>query len=182
MEKQKIGFFSLYDTDTADSYVGALLVTDQNGIPLEFKCTHSVKPTLIQKTLYGEKLKPYIAITLCGIPLLNNISNKPDILFISTPFILGLRPEIEIPTLLIRRTGETLNLQTEDDETEKQKIENESGQYNAIILQTHPDNKEESKLLIGTVNQLFNNFDLIEPFERMKKSIEILGKNDTNFK
>jgi hypothetical protein len=182
MEKQKIGFFSLYDTDTADSYVGALLVTDDNGIPLEFKCTHSVKPTAIQKSLYGDKLKPYIAITLCGIPLLNNISNKPDILFINIPFILGLRPEIEIPTLLIRRTGESINLQSEENETEKQRIESESGQFQAIVLQAHPDKKEESKALNGTVNQLFNNFDLIEPFDRMKKSIEILGKNDTKFK
>jgi hypothetical protein len=182
MEKQKIGFFSLYDTDTADSYVGALLVTDDNGIPLEFKCTHSVKPTAIQKSLYGDKLKPYIAITLCGVPLLNNISNKPDILFINIPFILGLRPEIETPTFLIRRTGESINLQTEENETEKQKIESESGEFQAIILQTHPDNKEESKSLNGTINQLFNNFDLIEPFDRMKKSIEILGKNDTKFK
>lgn len=182
MDKQKFGFFALYDTDTADSYVGALLITDDNGIPLEFKCTHSVKPTAIQKALYGDKLKPYIAITLCGIPLLNNIINKPDLLFIDIPFILGIRPAIEIPTLLIRRTGESINLQSDDNETEKQRIESDSGQFQAIILQSHPDKKEESKELSGAINQLFNNFDLIEPFDRMKKSIEILGKNDSKFK
>jgi hypothetical protein len=182
MEKQKIGFLSLFDTDTDDSYVGALLVTDDNGIPLEFKCTHSVKPTAIQKSLYGDKLKPYIAITLCGLPLLNNISNKPDILFLNIPYALGLRPEIEIPTFLIRRTGESINLQTEENVTEKQKIESESGQFQSIILQTHPDNKEELMKLNGTINHLFNSFDLIEPFDRMSKSIEILGRNDTKFK
>lgn len=182
MEKQKIGFFSLYDTDTAESFVGALLVTDDNGIPLEFKCTHAVKPTAIQKSLYGDKLKPYIAVTLCGIPLLNNISNKPDLLFVNIPFVLGLRPEIETPTLLIKRAGESINLQSDESDAEKQRIENESGQFQAIILQSHPDHKDESKSLNGKINQLFNNFDLIEPFERMKKSIEILGKNDNKFK
>ena len=182
MDKHKIGFFSLYDTDSADSYVGALLVTDDNGIPLEFKCTHAVKPTAIQKSLYGDKLKPYIAVTLCGIPLLNNISNKPDLLFINIPFILGIRPEIEIPTLLIRRAGESINLQSDENKTEKQRIESESGQFQAVILQAHPDNNAEAKSWNGKTNQLFNNFDLIEPFDRMKKAIEILGKNDNKFK
>lgn len=182
MEKQKIGFLSLYDTDTSDSYVGALLITNENGLPLEFKCTHSVKPTAIQKSLYGDKLKPYIAITLCGIPLLNSISNEPDILFVNIPFILGIRPEIEIPTLLIRRAGDSINLESDENETEKERIESESENYQAIILQTHPDNKEESKSQNELVNELFKNFDLIEPFERMKKSVEILGKNDSKFK
>lgn len=182
MDKQKIGFFSLYETEIADSYVGALLITDENGIPLEFKCTHAVKPTAIQKSLYGDKLKPYIAINLCGVPLLSSISNKPNILFINIPFILGLQPEIEIPTILIKRAGESVNLQSDDYEIEKHRVENDMGQFQAVVLQSHPDGNDENKSLNGTVNQLFNNFDLIEPFERMKKSIEILGKNDNKFK
>jgi len=182
MEKQKIGFFSLYDTDTADSFVGGMLITDENGIPLEFKCTHAVKPTSIQKSLYGDKLKPHIAVTLCGIPLLNNISNKPDILFVNIPFILGLRPETKIPTLLIKRAGESINLNSQENQSEKQRIEHESGEFQAIIIQSHPDYKEESTSFSIRINQLFSNFDLIEPFERMKKSIEILGKNDNKFK
>lgn len=182
MDKQKIGFFSLYDTTTEDSYVGALLVTDNNGIPLEFKCTHAIKPTAIQKSLYGDKLKPYIATTLCGIPLLSSISNKPDLLFINIPYILGIRPEIETPTLLIRRAGESINLQSDENKTEKQRVESESGQFQAIILQAHPDNSAEVKSWSGKINQLFNNFDLIEPFDRMKMAIEILGKNDNKFK
>ena len=182
MERQKIGFFSLYDTETTDSFVGAMLITDDNGIPLEFKCTHAIKPTAIQKSLYGDKLKPYIAITLCGVPLLNNLSNKPDILFTNIPFILGLRPEIDIPTILIKRVGESINLQTDEKEIEKQRLESESGKFQPIILQSHPDKNEEAKSTAGKINQLFNNFDLIEPFERMKKSIEILGNQDNKFK
>ena len=182
MDKQKIGFLSLYDIETPDTYLGTLLVTDNNGIPLEFKCTHSVKPTAIQKTLYGDKLKPYIAVTLCGVPLLNSISNKPDIICVNIPFILDIRAEIEIPTLLIRRAGEIINFGTDGlNDNEKHRIENESGLFQAIVIQSHQDNKEEAKKYTSLINELFNNFDLIEPFERMKKSIEILGKNDNKF-
>ncbi len=180
MGKQKLGFFSLYATEVTDSYVGSLLVTDEFGIPLEFKCTHAVKPTAIQRSLYGDKLQPYVAITLCGIPLINSIGNKPDMLFVNIPYILGIRPNIEISTLLIRRAGESINLQSDEDDSEKHKIE--SGLYQAVILQTHPSYKEEAMRLNGEINLLFNNFDLIEPFERMKKSVEILGKSDSKFK
>lgn len=182
MDKQKIAFLSLYDLETPDTYVGSLLITDENGIPLEFKCTHSVKPTAIQKTLYGDKLKPYIAITLCGMPLLNSITNKPNLLCINIPFVLDIRTEIQIPTILIRRAGDVVNIGTDQqNDNGKQRIENELGAYQSIIIQSHQEHKEESQKFIITINELFNNFDLVEPFERMKKSIEILGRNDNKF-
>ena len=180
MEKQKIAFFSLYETENVDSFVGALLVTDNHGIPLEFKCTHAIKPTAIQKSLYGEKLKPYIAVILSGIPLLNNISNKPDLLFVNIPYVLGLRTEIKTPTFLIKRAGESINIQSDESDSEKHRIEDELGQYQTIILQSHPNHKDEFKSFNGIINQLFNNFDLIEPFERMNKSIKILGEKDNH--
>ena len=77
MSKLKIGFYSLYETDTKDSFVGTLLITDSYGIPLEFKCTHSVKATPIQRALYGERLQPYIGIELCGVPLMKSVINVP---------------------------------------------------------------------------------------------------------
>ncbi len=183
MDKQKIGFLSLYDLETPDTYVGSLLVTDENGIPLEFKCTHAVKPTAIQKTLYGDKLKPYIAITLCGVPLFNSITNKPDLIFVNIPFILDIRAEINTPTLLIRRAGEVINLGSDKQhDNEKLRIENESGVFQPLVIQSHIEKKEEAKKYNSIINELFNNFDLIEPFQRMQKSIEILGRSDNKFK
>lgn len=65
-----IGFLSLIETEAKDGYLGALLVTDARGIPQEFRCTHPVKPTTVQKSLYGDTLLPHIGINLCGIPLI----------------------------------------------------------------------------------------------------------------
>lgn len=183
MDKNKIGFLSLYEIETSESYVVSLLVTDNNGIPIEFKCTHAVKPTAIQKTLYGEKLIPYIGITLCGIPLINSISNKPDIICVNLPYLLDIRVEIKTPTLLIRRAGEVINIGNDNKtDNEKYRIENEFGNFQSIVIQSHIENKEEAKTHMPLVNDLFNNFDLIEPFDRMRKSIDILGKSDNKFK
>lgn len=183
MEKQKIGFFALFDTETPDSHVGALLITDEHGIPLEFKCTHAVKPTAIQKTLYGEKLRPYIANALCGAPLLSSAGNKPSVIFVNAHYALGLRQETQIPTLLVKSAGEAINLVKGDsDDSARSRLENSTGTYQPVVIQPHPSFKDDLKELNEQVQTLFNQFDLNEPFERMQKSIGILGRNDSKFK
>ena len=67
---QFLGFLALYETSGNEGYLGAILVTNNQGVPQEFRCTHPVKPTNIQKPLYGNTLEPYIGITLCGAPLI----------------------------------------------------------------------------------------------------------------
>lgn len=46
-----LGFLSLYETLSHDGYLESILVTDHQGIPQEFRCTHPVRPTNIQKPL-----------------------------------------------------------------------------------------------------------------------------------
>lgn len=69
-----LGFLSIEESEEKDRYIGCLLITDLNGVPQEFRCTHPVKPTSMQKPLYGKSLVPYIGIELCGV-----INHKQDI-------------------------------------------------------------------------------------------------------
>jgi hypothetical protein len=178
----KIGYLSLYETEITDSFVGTFLVTNEYGLPLEFKCTHAIKPTAIQKALYGDQLKPFISINLCGIPLLNSLQNKPDLIITNHNFILAIRLSINTPTIYIRHAGETLNISSADEETPKERIESEVKDFKPIIIACHPDYKNENQQVKQIANQIFANFDIIEPFERMQKSVEILGRNDAKFK
>ncbi|MEI6488251.1 MAG: hypothetical protein WCP52_04780 [Bacteroidota bacterium] len=184
MSRKKIGFVSLYETEVRDSYVGTVLITDHYGIPLEFKCTHSVKATAIQKALYGERLEPYIGIELCGVPLLKSITNTPDFLFINIPYLVGIRKKIDLPTILISRAEK--NKDTESSANtgdEKILIVNEYDTYEPIEIEYHPDfAKHDSNLTLEEIQLVFANFDLFEPFDRMRKSVEILGKSDSKFK
>jgi len=179
MQIKKIGYLSLIESEDSDVYIGALLITDEFGIPLEFKCTHSVRPTPIQKTLYGERLKPYIGTNLCGIPLLKSNSVIPDIIFIDTPFLIDLAANTDIPTFFIKRGGDVINIETIEDV--KMKIENRSGLFNPVIVQNLSNINRE--LDYNTeFNELFETFDIFEPFERVRKSVEILGRMDAKFK
>ena len=83
-----LGFLTLSSTQNQDGYLGAILITDVQGVPKEFRCTHPVKPTTIQKPLYGNTLEPYIGVDLCGVPLISSISNKPSLILVNNEYLL----------------------------------------------------------------------------------------------
>lgn len=182
MSKQKLGFFSLYNTDTPDSYIGAILITDENGIPLEFKCTHSIKPTAIQKSLYGDKLKPYIAINLCGKSLLDSVNIKPDIIFIDIQYIIGLSLETNYKVFFVRNLDSLIDFQADIDQSYSIKIDNYQNSAPTTFIHSHVKKVEDIKSLELSIQSFSEKFDILEPFSRIKDSIEILGKNDNRFR
>lgn len=180
-ENHIIGFFSLIETEIVSSFVGAFLVTDNFGLPLEFKCSHSVKPTELQKIMYGNQLKPYIAIDLCGIPIYDTLKRKPDFIFTNELYLIDLRFSFDKPTIFIQKSEESLSVEV-GKENYKQKIENANNIFTPITTQYHSEFKDNSFKNQTTIQSFFNKFDLLEPFERIKKAVEILGRNDAKFK
>ena len=58
-----VAFLSVHSTKDGEGYLGGLLVTDETGIPKEFRCTHPVRPSATQKALYGANLKPHVLLS-----------------------------------------------------------------------------------------------------------------------
>ena len=67
-QKTRLAFLGYSEFDKG--YRGGILVTDEWGKPLEFRCTSPVHPNPVQRTLYGQTLLPHIAVELIGAPLL----------------------------------------------------------------------------------------------------------------
>jgi hypothetical protein len=148
----KIGFFSLVPTDDTESgFVGAMLVIDVQGTPLEFKCTEAIHPTIIQRTLYGIRMKPHIAVVLCGAPLFKAMSITPEIIFVNDAAYLDIRLSVPVPVLCIVRGGTTVSAH-----------------------EHFPNDK-------NIINDMQFSFDLSEPFNRIKTAVEVLGKQDKRF-
>ena len=153
-----IGYFLLHRLPGQQlGHIGAILVVDKEGVPLEFKCTEAIKPTPMQQSLYGKKLESHIAIKLCALPLLQVVQNKPVILFVNVPSFLAIREEKNVPPTLF--------------------IHQDSTQSPFII-------KSHSKYETDKNNELaqLRSFDLIEPFERIKHAVHILGENNEKFR
>jgi len=156
-----IGYFLLYRLPGQRGYVGAMLVVDNDGIPLEFKCTEAIRPTRVQQSLYGNKMELYIAVKLCALPLLSAVSHKPKILFVNEPPFLTVREEIEIPTLF-------LQVDNASDDTQP-----------SIALMPHSqfEADKEDELIRRSCR-----FDLIEPFDRVQQAVLLLGEKDERFR
>ena len=73
MEIAKIAFLETYTSEDSGGIIGAILVTDEETKPLEFRVTSPIKPTGFQKTLYGDVLLEHILVELISVPLLSQI-------------------------------------------------------------------------------------------------------------
>lgn len=175
-----LSFFSLCETSITGSYVGAILLTDTSGFPVEFKCTHSLKPTKIQRSLYGEKLKPFLALNLCALPLHKSLVSAPSIVFVNQPYSLSIRKDILTPVLYVHKADKSIN--KTDKEDCRIILKHKKNLYSPVIVECHPDLPEDVTNSSQLLTELFNKFDLSECFERISKSVEIMGNTDNKFK
>lgn len=183
-ENKLLGFLALHETSSHDGYLGAILITDLHGIPQEFRCTHPVKPTVIQRPLYGNTLQPYIGVNLCGMPLIKSIQNMPSLIVIREEFLLDVRTVSPSPVALIRRAGEAIDIEASDSpETtlKRKRIDCPTGRFQPIIFSVHSDFDDDMRFTRETLEGIFAYFDPLEPFERISKAIEVLGKQDKRF-
>ena len=177
-----LGFLSLFETPNKDGKLGAILITDHNGVPQEFRCSHPVKPTAIQKPLYGNTLEPYVGIQLCGIPLIQSIKLKPNLIIVDKEFLLKVRNESPFPVIFLHRAGETMEVESSDgSENTKQRLESSTGTFQPVIIMAHSDYREDQDSAREIIEDIFSHLDPYEPFERMQKAIEVLGKQDNRF-
>lgn len=175
-----LGFLSLFETPNKDGKIGAILITDHNGVPQEFRCSHPVKPTAIQKPLYGDTLEPYIGIQLCGIPLIKSLQLKPTLIIVNKEFLLEVREDSPYPLIFFRRAGEAIEVEPSDSK-KRVRIDCPTGRFQPIIIMPHPDFVEDEEKAKEILDSIFSHLDPYEPFERMQKAVEVLGKQDNRF-
>jgi hypothetical protein len=79
---KQVGYFCHLQVD--EKHMGAILVTNQIGVPLEFKYTEPVVATRLHKILYGSILERYLHETVIRERLGREIRTSPD--YIIAPY------------------------------------------------------------------------------------------------
>jgi hypothetical protein len=74
--RNQVGFFCHLRLD--DRHMGAILVTNQIGVPLEFKYTEPVTATRLHKILYGSVLEKYLHETVIRDRLGREVRSSPS--------------------------------------------------------------------------------------------------------
>jgi hypothetical protein len=183
-ERQLLAFLGFHETTSHDGYLGSILISDLNGVPQEFRCTYPVKPTTIQKSLYGNSLLPHIGIQLCGIPLIESIQQKPSLIIVKEKFLLGVRKRSAFPVIFVRRAGEAIDLKGESDSahsSERQRIDSPVGRFQPIVFLHHPDFQDDRSVAHRILEIVTKILDPLEPFERAAKALEMLRTQDSRF-
>ena len=179
-----IGFFSLQSTADKKGLLGALLVTDGLGKPEEFRVTFPVKPTLLQRQLYGHSLFPHVSIELCGKPLFSALKTKPAVLLVDKTWNLEIAKALPCPVAHVERLGDTLKVTSPSDSggSPEAKITSQTGRFQPLAV-TFPEeySSEQQAATQELLQRFFGSIDLLEPFARIEVAVKALGEQDQRF-
>jgi hypothetical protein len=168
MDELTIAFLSSAKFDNDTVFRGAVLVTDVQTKPLEFRVTAPIHPTNFQKTLYGEILTEHVLVELVTIPLLNALSQKPDIVVVRDPLFLSANERQAVPIVRVFKDGEVRfagNNKTEQ-------LTSIGGKYEPILVETSKALEPKLPELRKQLSEVFSKRSLLEPFDRIQTALQ----------
>ena len=179
-----VGFFLFSSTPSNDGYLGALLVTDSRGLPLEFRCTAPVKPTAIQKLLYGAHLEPHVAVNLCGVPLMESTRNSLCLLLVNRGYLLPIRAFAKCPVVYVTAVREPVKealAELKPDSPSEAVLDLPIGNGHLLKCQWHSSYADDKGAIVQHLTECQGHFDPIEPFERVTAALRFLQEHDKRF-
>ncbi|HEX9746494.1 MAG TPA: hypothetical protein VGB30_13830 [bacterium] len=165
-----IGFALLRELDDGTCYIGGIFVADSNLRPVEFRCTSPIRPSNVQKTLYGSELVPVIAQDLVLKNVLNKLSVKPNLLLCGDQVFLEARKFVDIPIIVLEAEAR-MPTSSDDEKIETTLLHNRSGKFNTLQISTLPGFSSDGEEWLGFLQFISNSRDLLEPFERISNAL-----------
>ena len=157
-EHLRLGFMETMEVD-GRGHIGGLLITNQNGRPLEFQCTTPVKPNRTQEILFGDTLRSWLLGELIGSTLLDRVAIKPNVIITSDPNLLELRNHTSIPVACAADA--------------KSRLAEQGGtlRIGGSILRCHGNHEHDADLLSKQKHLIPNSANLAEPLERVREAL-----------
>jgi hypothetical protein len=168
MEIAKIAFLETYTSEESGGIIGAILVTDEETKPLEFRVTSPIKPTGFQKTLYGDVLLEHILVELISVPLLAAINEHIDLIIVKDPFFLGANNKQGIRVVRVFNEADGKSRAS----TKAEAIAFPTAGGGKMMLETSKKFETELAPIKDQLNKLAEHRNLLEPFERLKLACE----------
>lgn len=141
--------------DAGGAFVGALMVTDARVRPLHFAFVSPIRPTKIQRILYGPTLEEHISVDVIGRKLLADLPVVPDVLLVDTQDLTTVRRVANLPTAFLRRVdGNAV-----------------AGSLSSLQYDTGA-NIDDQETVGQILASLEMQVDLIEPFQRMRDALK----------
>lgn len=165
-----------------DSWTGGLLITDERGLPLDFRYVEPVKPGKLQKIIYGDALQRYLVLDTIGSSLIRAANLQVDWVFTSDPVMLELQNEIKGRCIAISN-GETRSIGdpgTWQVRGNGDLIFQASKRGPAIRLSFTVENESGTEEIANDLSWLAERFDFTEPLIRLESALKEICLGNIN--
>ena len=89
------------DSIDEKSWAGGLLVTDEHGLPVDFRYVEPIKPSKLQKLIYGDALRRCLVLDAIAGTLLKAANPRVAWMFAADPLMLDLDGRVGGPIVAI---------------------------------------------------------------------------------
>ena len=156
-EQFRLGFMETIEVD-GRGHIGGLLITNQNGRPLEFQCTTPVRPNRTQEILFGDTLYAWLLAELIGGTLLERVALKPQLVITGNPHLLELRNHTAVPVAVAESAG-------------RSSAEPSALRLGNSQLRFHQSHTTDAQELSGRRHLIPDSANLQEPLERVREAL-----------
>ncbi|BDU50135.1 hypothetical protein [Haliovirga abyssi] len=174
----KIGYFKIHIKE--ENYLGGILISDERGIPVEFKYTEPVKPTKVQKVLYGKSLEKFLIEEIIMANLIEKIEIEPAIYFIDDKININIKRLLKTDVVMLKKTQlkpskEPYKYKFIKENEAIVQLEEGTNPIRVIILDEDIEKKDE---LVQKIIELSKESYIIEPFFRLEEALEMILKGE----
>ncbi len=141
--------------DAAKSFLGALLITDERTRPLHFGFVSPVRPTAMQRLLYGPTLSEHVRIEVIAKKLSEGLSFRPAVLFVDSEELLEAKRVLGTPTAHLYAVPET-----------------ERGGSNLSLVRYNTGGCIEDEETVGKIVSVLEHTNLLDPFVRVQEALK----------
>ncbi len=163
LDKNRIAFIDISIFDDG-SIRGGVLITDTFSRPYEFRVTSPINPTPLQKILYGKTLFDYVYGELITIPLLKQVKEQVSLALSRDEHILVARPGLHFPLITLKTVAQG---------RETDSIEG----FTVLTNKNYQGEKAQAEVIL---NELTNNMNIFEPFERVRLAVSEVHRQKIN--
>jgi len=142
--------------DAANAFLGAVMVTDYRARPLYFSFVSPIRPTKIQRILYGSTLEEHVKVDVISKKLLKDMPVSPDVLFVDAQDLLAVHRITPIPAAVLTKSADD-----KDDPARLTTLKYDTG-----------SNMNDQEVIGHVLASLESFVDLVEPFNRMREALK----------
>ncbi len=180
MEDKKLAYLITRQAPSG-GILGAVLICDTKGFPLEFRYTEPIIPTKIQRVLYGNNLEKYLKVDVILDSLLKVLSSSYDYLIVSDESLLEYKDAKSIFKIAtaqnpILSSNDKVQVTGDNECLIRTKLAESPARL------TFPRNFKcegtEFESITATLLEMGENIDISEPMSRVQKSVDLICKRE----